>query len=325
MAEEEKSKVPKNQNVEKAMADDAQASTTKIADETSEDNRTGELETFLPDRHALNLPAEQAGYKLETNTMEVHHHPHVEKKNFKEYLLEGLMIFVAVLLGFIAENVREMITEHERAEVFAASMLRDLQTDTAELNSYRTYMNFAASKADTLIQLLSANELQNIETGKLYWYGLFGGARRLFVPDDATFQQMKSSGALRYFSHGLAEQAAQYDQYCRKWTAFEDLNIDVYVEVRKARAHIFNFRYNAIANNLALSNSNFSLINQQRVDSFLHSNPPLLSSDKTNFNEYVELVRSRFMHTSAGYADTTYARAIKLIQVLKKEYKLNDE
>ena len=25
--------------------------------------------------------------------MEVHHHPHVEKKNFKEYFLELLMIF----------------------------------------------------------------------------------------------------------------------------------------------------------------------------------------------------------------------------------------
>ena len=44
--------------------------------------------------------------------MEVHHHPHVEKKNFKEYFLEFLMIFLAVTMGFIAENVRERITEH---------------------------------------------------------------------------------------------------------------------------------------------------------------------------------------------------------------------
>ena len=34
--------------------------------------------------------------------MEVHHHPKVEKKNFKEYLFEGLMIFLAVMLGFFA-------------------------------------------------------------------------------------------------------------------------------------------------------------------------------------------------------------------------------
>jgi len=34
--------------------------------------------------------------------MEVPHHPHVEKKSFKEYFLEGLMIFFAVTIGFIA-------------------------------------------------------------------------------------------------------------------------------------------------------------------------------------------------------------------------------
>src|SRR5450631_904147 len=48
----------------------------------------------------------------QTTDMEVHHHPDVEKKGLKEYLLEGLMIFLAVTMGFIAENVREHITEH---------------------------------------------------------------------------------------------------------------------------------------------------------------------------------------------------------------------
>jgi hypothetical protein len=41
--------------------------------------------------------------------MEVHHHPdlHHKKKNFKEYFLEFLMIFLAVTPGFVAENIRE--------------------------------------------------------------------------------------------------------------------------------------------------------------------------------------------------------------------------
>jgi hypothetical protein len=39
--------------------------------------------------------------------MEVHHHPHVEKKNFKEYLLEGLMIFIAVTMGFFAGTFKK--------------------------------------------------------------------------------------------------------------------------------------------------------------------------------------------------------------------------
>jgi len=49
--------------------------------------------------------------------MEVHHHPQVEKKGFKEYFLEFLMIFLAVTLGFFAENIREKITEHKKATI----------------------------------------------------------------------------------------------------------------------------------------------------------------------------------------------------------------
>ena len=32
--------------------------------------------------------------------MDVHHHREVETKSFKEYILEGLMIFLAVTMGF---------------------------------------------------------------------------------------------------------------------------------------------------------------------------------------------------------------------------------
>ena len=46
---------------------------------------------------------------LITEQMEVHHHPQLDHKHkpWKEYLLEGLMIFIAVMMGFIAENIRE--------------------------------------------------------------------------------------------------------------------------------------------------------------------------------------------------------------------------
>ena len=47
--------------------------------------------------------------------MEVHHHSH-KPKNWKEYITEFLMLFAAVSMGFIAENIREKHIEDERAE-----------------------------------------------------------------------------------------------------------------------------------------------------------------------------------------------------------------
>jgi hypothetical protein len=49
--------------------------------------------------------------------MEVHHHPelpHGESKRFKEYVLEFLMIFLAVTMGFIAESIREHLSDSSK-------------------------------------------------------------------------------------------------------------------------------------------------------------------------------------------------------------------
>ncbi len=53
--------------------------------------------------------------------MEVHHHPdlHHKPKKWKEYFLEFLMIFLAVTMGFFAENIRENYVEHKSAGDYA--------------------------------------------------------------------------------------------------------------------------------------------------------------------------------------------------------------
>src|ERR1700756_701253 len=75
--------------------------------------------------------------------MEVHHHPdlHHKAKPWKEYLLEGLMIFLAVTMGFFAESLREHIANGEKERQIIASLVRDVKKDTAKLNDLiYTYM-----------------------------------------------------------------------------------------------------------------------------------------------------------------------------------------
>jgi hypothetical protein len=54
----------------------------------------------------------------------------------------------------------------------------------------------------------------------------------------------------------------------------------------------------------------------------MKTNPPLLSHDKTLFNQYIELVRSRFIRTNIDYADSLLKQAFQLTSELKKEYHL---
>ena len=66
--------------------------------------------------------------------MEVHHHPHVEKKNFKEYFLEFIMIFLAVTMGFFAESYREHLKDQRQEKEFIVSLKEDIISDTIQLN-----------------------------------------------------------------------------------------------------------------------------------------------------------------------------------------------
>src|SRR5450631_4016624 len=88
--------------------------------------------------------------------MEVHHHPQVEKKNFKEYFLEFLMIFLAVTLGFFAEQIREDFTDREREEAYMKSMTEDLKTDTVSLSANIRLRLRRDEMIDSLIFLLSS-------------------------------------------------------------------------------------------------------------------------------------------------------------------------
>jgi len=107
--------------------------------------------------------------------MEVHHHPHTARKKWAHYFWEFFMLFLAVTLGFMVENQREHYIEHKRAGVYAKSMLTNLQTDTAELKQIVYRGEFAVKFLDSFLQLVTTMDMHQIPSGKLYWYGSWGG------------------------------------------------------------------------------------------------------------------------------------------------------
>jgi hypothetical protein len=254
--------------------------------------------------------------------MEVHHHSHTSRKKWAHYFWEFLMLFLAVFAGFLAELQLEHYIEHQRAKVYASTMKANLQADTAELKQIIHRGSFAAGYLDTFLLLLSSDEVKNIPSGKLYWYGLFGGYLRGFQPNDATFQQMKGSGSIRYFSDLLLEQQiSNYDQLMRSMQMLTLVDQPVQLEVRKLRARIFDFRFNNAANNI-VRRAVYENFNPSVIDSFIQTNPPLLTSDKIIFNEYAELCRSRNLRQQLKNANDALILATEIIKQLTDKYHL---
>jgi len=175
-----------------------------------------------PDPQALNKPqppAEQPPPAPATQppppakAMEVHHHPdlHHQKKRWKEYLLEGLMIFIAVMMGFIAENIREDITNNQHAHELTAQLVADLKTDTSDLNEVIGAQTNIRQTNDSLFALLqqplATADLNQIQRLIINSHNLWP-----FHPAGGAIGAIKNELHLKQFAHSqLISHIAVYE------------------------------------------------------------------------------------------------------------------
>jgi len=142
--------------------------------------------------------------------MEVHHHPHVptHAKPWKEYLLEGLMIFVAVTLGYGAENIREHFIETKKAVVSAKNLYKDVLDDSV------TYQQSLQNRdrQDALFEIISDQYEKKQLTQhipELYAAHSYVSLRMLPIMNSLALDEIKSSGTLRFIEDDSLKTAIQ--------------------------------------------------------------------------------------------------------------------
>ncbi|MEO5990658.1 MAG: GNAT family N-acetyltransferase [Ferruginibacter sp.] len=135
----------------------------------------------------------------ESENMEVHHHPdlHHKPKKWKEYFLEFLMIFLAVTLGFFAENIREHFTDIRKGKEYAISYKEDLVKDTAIIQTNIFILNRDIAGCDSLNYYLE-NDITKTpaDLQKIYQYNLAALGGFSFKLTDRTASQLKNSGGM---------------------------------------------------------------------------------------------------------------------------------
>jgi len=178
-----------------------------------------------PQSEIKELPT--ANSKLQTgNTMEVHHHPEVEKKSFKEYILEGLMIFLAVTMGFFAESLRENITNSEHVKQLSVQLMQDLKTDTLSLQGEMGYESVLVKRNDSLFFLLQ-QPLAKTDTKKMQQLVFNCYYVMLFHQSSGAFAAIKSQLQLKQFSESLiAKYIAGYESELQILKAQEKIQGD---------------------------------------------------------------------------------------------------
>jgi hypothetical protein len=159
--------------------------------------------------------------------MEVHHHPHVAKKNFKEYFLEFLMIFLAVTMGFFAESYREHLSDNAKEKEYVQSMVEDLKTDSAFLElSIDKLIPYHLTWLDSTIHLLNSSDLKDKDRLVYQAFMIGTGWSYNFHPTERTLSQLHSEGYHLIRNENAAKSLSlleeQYKQY--------NLQIEPFVE-----------------------------------------------------------------------------------------------
>src|SRR5215510_11150206 len=118
--------------------------------------------------------------------MEVHAHPHTERKRLRHYLFEFFMLFLAVFAGFLAENQREHIVEHQREKQYMVSLIEDLETDTVELRKGLIAADSTNHYTDSVLIFLSTNKISGHFPYKLSFLMRIAGQRLTLINTDRT-------------------------------------------------------------------------------------------------------------------------------------------
>ena len=261
--------------------------------------------------------------------MEVHHHSHTPRKKLTHYFWEFLILFLAVTLGFFVENQREHFIEKKRAKEYARLLADDLSFDIAELNRSERVLNKIIEAGDSLGRLLSADDIKKIPGGKLYYYEYWSGWRWSIISRDATLQQLKSSGALRYIHNTtLIRKILSYEESVRVIYMLQNKYEPEKTENWNLVQKVFYQEYfNIMDNDPELTRDsttkNFNAEKAQQ-NNFINTNYPLYSYDKNILFELKNWAynSSRNYRVIVRDIKTMRTKANEVIEGLKKEYHL---
>ena len=155
--------------------------------------------------------------------MEVHHPHHpTHKKKWSEYIIEFVMLFAAVTLGFFAENIREGIAEAHKKEALLAAVVHNFKTDKAEIQAHRLIVKKGIEVADNFIKLL---QMDYNQVNKIEFYTTAVNYTENFelVLNEKTRNDAEAKG---YFTNeGISEMSGLLNKYNYFYNDYKEMSL----------------------------------------------------------------------------------------------------
>ena len=258
--------------------------------------------------------------ETQTLDMEVHHHPDLQhkRKNFREYFLEFLMIFLAVTMGFFAESLREYFGDREKEKQYMHSLAEDLKKDTSALYHSIRRLKGDINSGHRLIVLVAKNQLLLQNDTTILAVTMDGSHSVDIVFNDRTSSQLKSSGSIRLIRHKkIADSILQYwnNQIVTNQVheRFENMRLEQH------KIGFKTFSWYKLFFSAPLMGADSSLVNAILVK-------PIINAE--NMNEFLNATSNLFNSAAFQYLPILNKQlelATELIGQIQKEYPVEDD
>jgi len=250
--------------------------------------------------------------------MEVHQHTHTPRKKWTHYFWEFFMLFLAVTAGFFVENQREHFIEHKREKQYIRSLIRDVATDTVNINDliFNPTLGFASIQitCDSLLDGFAEYSTHFTVAGERQMRWLLTTGFPDFIYTDRTMQQLKNAGGLRLIRNlNAADSIISYDAAVRDiFLELESLG-EFFSAIRNFRIDNFSMRRRQ---ELSRDHSDAEI---EKMNISLWTGPDAKAPDKLYnlIRIYRGVIESRIV-----YLTDLKFKGTRLIDVLTKEYHL---
>ncbi len=168
--------------------------------------------------------------------MEVHHPHHpTHKKKWSEYIIEFVMLFTAVTLGFFAENIREGIAEKHKKQELLAAVVHDFKTDKSEIERHRVMVKRRLANCENFQRLLEMDESQ-INKIDFYRTAIWHAENKDLILNEKARNDAEAKG---YFTNEeISELSVILNKFNYYYNDYKELNLGCLESCKRYYANI---------------------------------------------------------------------------------------
>lgn len=237
----------------------------------------------------------------------------LKKKNWKSYLKEFFMLFLAVFCGFLAENYRESLSAKKIEKEYIFSLVEDLKTDTTNLRGYISFQKEKSVHMDSLAGMILSEE-RNLWGNQIYFLARQVFNERDFLYSDGTIQQLKNAGNLRLISkREVVNELLAYEKKVKVLEEWDENDDRTKSTFREMGGRVFH------------SGEMNATMDAEMKFVMPTSNPQLITDDFRVINEIAFQIHylSKMTKGNSLRAESLKSDAARLLELIHSEYKFD--